>query len=164
MKNSWLSGSYIDFKNDYTWDAWLAHRPMLYGIWGTMILLLNGIYLWSTIMFGTRFSNLTNRGILTNGPYRWTKHPAYICKSLAFWFTCIPFIVSQSLGDSIRRCLLLGLMNYIYYLRAKTEEANLSLDPVYIQYSQWIKEHGIFRWLRFGKPSRFNAVVEGKSK
>jgi protein-S-isoprenylcysteine O-methyltransferase Ste14 len=99
-------------------------------------------------MFGTRFSNLTHRGILTNGPYRWTKHPAYIAKNLAFWLTFIPFIVSQNIGDSIRRCVLLGLLNYVYYLRAKTEEANLSTDPVYAQYSEWMKEHGIFRWLR----------------
>lgn len=145
---SWFSGAYLDYSKDFAWGAWLEGRPVLYAIWGSMILVLLGIYLWATIMFGCRFSNLTHRGILTNGPYRWTKHPAYISKNLAYWLIYIPFIVSQSPVDSIRRCLLLGLLNYVYYLRAKTEEANLSFDPVYVQYAAWMKEHGILRWLR----------------
>lgn len=41
------------------------------------------IYAWATIMFGGRFSNLTHRGIITNGPYPWTKHPAY--RAYAEW-------------------------------------------------------------------------------
>ncbi len=38
------------------------------------------------------------------------------------------------------------MLNAIYYLRAKTEERHLSLDPVYVQYARWIDAHGIFRW------------------
>jgi hypothetical protein len=30
-------------------------------------LLGNGIYVWATLAFGLRFSNLTNRGIITRG-------------------------------------------------------------------------------------------------
>jgi protein-S-isoprenylcysteine O-methyltransferase Ste14 len=144
---SWFSGAYFAYANDYTWGVWLENYPGVYQIWGSAILAFYGIYLWATIMFGVRFSNLTHRGILTNGPYRWTKHPAYIFKNLAYWLTCVPFVVSASPWDSLRRCVLLGLLNYVYYLRAKTEEANLGTDPVYVQYSEWIKRHGIFRWL-----------------
>jgi protein-S-isoprenylcysteine O-methyltransferase Ste14 len=144
---SGASSLYLNYSVDYVWGIWLRDRPILFMIWGSAILILYSIYLWATIMFGTRFSNLTHRGILTNGPYRWTKHPAYISKNLAFWLTFIPFVVSQNVGDSIRRCILLGLLNFIYYLRAKTEEANLSTDPVYVQYSEWMKTHGMFRWL-----------------
>src|SRR6185437_16880605 len=96
---------------------------------------------------GARFSNLTHRGILTNGPYRWTKHPAYIAKNLAYWLTFVPFIISENAKDSIRRSVALLLVNGIYYIRAKTEEAHLSQDPVYVQYKHWIARHGIFRWL-----------------
>lgn len=145
---SWISGSYLDYSKDFAWGSWLEHYPVVYAIWGSAILGLLGVYLWATIMFGCRFSNLTHRGILTNGPYRWTKHPAYIAKNLSYWLTYIPFIVSQSVADSVRRCLLLGLLNYVYYLRAKTEEANLSTDPVYVQYANWMRENGIFRWVR----------------
>ena len=145
---SWASSAYFNYDSGYTWGGWLQDRPTLYEIWGIAILILYAIYVWSTVMFGARFSNLTHRGILTNGPYRWTKHPAYIAKCLAYWLTFVPFIVSQNIGDSIRRCLLLGLLNYVYYVRAKTEEANLSTDPVYVQYSEWIKANGIFRRFR----------------
>lgn len=145
---SWFSGSYLDYSKEYAWGTWLQSNPVLYSLWGSMILLLLAIYLWATITFGCRFSNLTHRGILTNGPYGWTKHPAYISKNTAYWLICIPFIVSQSPLDSIRRCVLLALLNYVYYLRAKTEEANLSIDPAYGQYAAWMKQHGIFRWLR----------------
>lgn len=144
---SWTSGAYLNYDTGFVWGRWLQDRPVPYAIWGSAILLFYGLYVWATIMFGARFSNLTHRGILTNGPYRWTKHPAYIAKCTAYWLTFVPFIISQSVGDSIRRCLLLGLLNYVYYLRAKTEEANLSSDPVYVQYTEWIQAHGIFRWL-----------------
>jgi len=33
------------------------------------VLLLMGGYAWATMAFGCRFSNLTNRGIVTRGPY-----------------------------------------------------------------------------------------------
>jgi protein-S-isoprenylcysteine O-methyltransferase Ste14 len=144
---SWFSSAYFNYSGDFVWGVWLEHSPVMYKIWGSAILTLYGIYLWASIMFGARFSNLTHRGILTNGPYRWTKHPAYIAKISAYWLTYGPFLVSSSLGDSVRRCLMLGFVSYIYYLRARTEEANLGVDPVYVQYSKWMEQHGIFRWL-----------------
>ncbi len=145
---TFFTRQYADYTRDFAWGAWLEHQPGLYVLWGSTILLLYGIYLWATVVFGCRFSNLTHRGILTNGPYRWTRHPAYVAKNLAWWLTFVPFVVSESLLDSVRRCGLLLLINFIYYLRARTEEAHLRRDPVYVQYSDWINEHGLFRWLR----------------
>ncbi len=142
---SWFSGSYLNYSKDFAWGAWLDNHPGLYALWGSMILALLLCYVWATIIFGCRFSNLTHRGILTNGPYAWTKHPAYLSKNLAYWLIYIPFIVSESAWDSVRRCLLLGLLNFIYYLRAKTEEANLSTAPEYVRYAAWINAHGLFR-------------------
>ncbi len=144
---SLLSRQYLDYSRDFAWGAWLQDHRWLYCLWGSTILILYAIYLWATVIFGCRFSNLTHRGILTNGPYRWTKHPAYLAKNLAYWMTFVPFIVSANIGDSIRRCALLGLTNWIYYVRAKTEEAHLGRDPAYVQYKDWIARHGIFRWL-----------------
>lgn len=144
---SWFSGSYLNYSKDFAWGAWLHAHPLLYALWGSAILALLLIYVWATITFGCRFSNLTHRGVLTTGPYAWTRHPAYLSKNLAYWLIYIPFIVSGSAWDSLRRCLLLALLNFIYYLRAKTEEANLSTDPEYVRYSAWIQERGILRWL-----------------
>ena len=37
-----------------------------------------------------RFSNLTYRGVLTNGPYAFTRHPAYLSKNLFWWCASMP--------------------------------------------------------------------------
>jgi steroid 5-alpha reductase family enzyme len=108
---------------------------------------LFAIYTWATVMFGCRFSNLTHRGILTNGPYRWTKHPAYVAKNLAWWMTSVPFVVSTTASDAFRQCALMLLFSGVYWLRARTEEAHLSRDPVYVEYSDWMARHGVFRRL-----------------
>ena len=60
--------------------SWLSDHPELRWTWAIAILALITIYVLATIAFGVRFSNLTHRGILTNGPYRFTKHPAYVSK------------------------------------------------------------------------------------
>jgi protein-S-isoprenylcysteine O-methyltransferase Ste14 len=129
------------------WGPWFEGVPPLYDIWGILILCCVGIYAWSTVIFGCRFSNLTNRGILTNGPYRWSKHPAYLSKNLSYWLIAIPFLSDSGIGDAIRGCLMLGLVNYIYYLRARTEERHLSRDPTYVAYAVWMNDHGALRWL-----------------
>ncbi len=46
---------------------------------------LFAIYACATVSFGFKFSNLTNRGIVSRGPYRFVRHPAYLCKCLAWW-------------------------------------------------------------------------------
>ncbi len=56
---------------------------------------LTAIYAWATLAFGIRFSNLTYRGVLTNGPYRFTRHPAYVSKNLFWWLSVLPFMVSS---------------------------------------------------------------------
>ncbi len=136
---------YAEYSTDYAWGSWLGDRPALYMIWGSLILILYVVYVWSSVMFGCRFSNLTHRGILTNGPYAWAKHPAYISKNIAWWLTSVPFVSIGGPVEAVRRCALLLLLNYIYYLRAKTEESHLSADPVYVSYSKWIERNGIFR-------------------
>ncbi|GIL16534.1 MAG: membrane protein [Oligoflexia bacterium] len=146
---SLVGKQYIDYVSPKGWGYWFSDSPTLYALWGSMILILYGIYLWASVMFGLRFSNLTHRGILTNGPYRYTKHPAYVSKNIAWWFTSVPFLVSESLAETIRRCFLVLLINFVYYLRAKTEEDHLGRDPIYVQYSKWIDEHGLFRWLKW---------------
>jgi len=143
-----IGKQYLNYNSGYAWSAWLATRPALYVLWGSAILVLSAIYVWATVSFGARFSNLTNRGIITNGPYRWTKHPAYVAKNLSWWMISVPFMPQYSLGGTLRSCLLLLLVNFLYYMRAKTEERHLSRDPDYVRYALWIEEHGIFRFLK----------------
>ena len=140
---------YLAYGNGRTWGTWLAGYPVAYTLWGSAILALTGIYVWATISFGARFSNLTHRGIITSGPYRYLKHPAYLAKNLSWWLISVPFLITDSVADSARRCLLLLLVNLIYVLRGLTEERHLSVDPVYRTYAAYIDRHGLFsRWRR----------------
>ena len=148
---SLIGRQYLAYDTGYGWRAWLSNSPVFDFIWATLILALTAIYVWATVSFGARFSNLTHRGIITNGPYRWTKHPAYIAKNLSWWMISIPFMAQGTPDETLRHCLLLLGLNGIYALRAKTEEWHLSRDPDYVRYAQWIEARGMFRWIRSGR-------------
>ncbi len=145
--NLLFQDNYTVFSSEDTWRKIFADIPILYGIFGTIIVGLIFIYVWATVAFGNRFSNLSHRGIITSGPYRFTKHPAYIAKNIAWWFMGVPFIAFVSIDDCIRATIMLLIMNWIYYMRAYTEERHLARDPVYRDYQEWILKNGIFRWV-----------------
>lgn len=142
-----IGRQYLHYGSSLSWGGWLSNEPLVYGIWGTAILILTAVYVWATVIFGGRFSNLTNRGIITGGPYRFTKHPAYISKNITWWLIAVPFVVTESAAASLRQCLLLLMVNGIYYLRAKTEERHLMRDPDYASYARWIDSNGLLRFL-----------------
>lgn len=125
------------------WGSAFAPYPWLYALWGSAILFLVFIYVWSTAAFGLRFSNLTNRGIITNGPYRWLRHPAYVSKNLSWWMISVPFIAAGGWSVALQSCLLLCGANLIYFLRARTEERHLWQDPAYREYSAFMSQHGL---------------------
>lgn len=132
---SLIGNQYLRYDEDnLKWDQWLAPWPTLRATWGMIIILLISVYALASVSFGIRFSNLTHRGIITNGPYRYLKHPAYLTKNIAFWMISIPFISTAGFSEALRHCILLALLNLIYYLRAKTEEEHLSEDPIYKKY------------------------------
>ena len=141
-------GNYLAYGHDRPWGVWLADYPVAYALWAAMIIAVLLVYGWVSLCFGIRFSNLTHRGIITSGPYRWTKHPGYIAKNISWWLVSIPFLPADGSVLTARKlCLMLGLVNLVYYLRAKTEEQHLSQDPVYRDYAEYIRRNGIFRFL-----------------
>jgi protein-S-isoprenylcysteine O-methyltransferase Ste14 len=127
------------------WAHWFAGSDALIWVWGGVLVVLTGIYAWATVVFGIRFSNLTYRGVLTHGPYRFTRHPAYLSKNLFWWASVLPFMVtSGSAADAIRNSFFLLVVNGIYYWRARTEEAHLlAEDPKYREYYAWMEERGL---------------------
>ncbi|MDX3899060.1 MAG: isoprenylcysteine carboxylmethyltransferase family protein [Sphingobium sp.] len=125
------------------WDVWTQGHVGLQWVLGGILVVLTAFYAWATVAFGIRFSNLTHRGILTHGPYRWTRHPAYLSKNLFWWFSSLPFLtVSHSPTDMVRNCAMLAATNAVYYWRARTEEKHLSTDPAYRAYSDWMERNG----------------------
>lgn len=143
-----IEAQYLRYGGRETWEHWLADSPTLYSVWGITLVGLIAFYSWATVSFGLRFSNLTHRGIITNGPYALTKHPAYIAKNVFWWMTAMPFLTYNGWDTAVKGCLLLGLLNLIYVARAKTEEYHLSEDPVYVAYARWIAEYGAIARLR----------------
>jgi protein-S-isoprenylcysteine O-methyltransferase Ste14 len=138
-------GGIVDYETGgANWSWWLTGSPRLTLAYMIPLVALTGFYAWATVAFGLRFSNLTHRGIITNGPYRITKHPAYLAKNLFWWMSAIPFLtVSGDWGTGLRNTALLGVVSGVYYWRARTEEAHLGADPDYRAYAAWMDRHGV---------------------
>ena len=162
-----MGPQYFAYRGDMDWGSLLAPYPALQVAFSVIILGLMAVYTWASVSFGLRFSNLTHRGIVTNGPYRFSKHPAYLSKNLSWWFEALPFIAPFIFGFRGQgwqghwmaaggRTLRLIAVNLIYYIRARTEERHLSHDPLYVRYALWMERHGIMAWVqRFVKFARY---------
>lgn len=161
-------GGVIQYEyNTADWAYWFAgHQALLY-LWAALLVFLTAIYAWATVAFGIRFSNLTYRGVITNGPYRYTRHPAYLSKN-AFWWLCyMPFLVtSDTLVDAIRNTVFLGVVSAIYYWRARTEEAHLLMeDARYREYYDWMEANGVItsrlsRLMHRVNPRKSSAIAQ----
>jgi protein-S-isoprenylcysteine O-methyltransferase Ste14 len=139
---------------DHGWSIWAAYYGLptwsMYA-WAGIMILLTAIYAWATVAFGLRFSNLTHRGIITHGPYAWTRHPAYVSKNAFWWMSGLVILPwDGSMVTAIRNTALLASISGIYYWRAKTEERHLLADPDYQAYWNWAQEHAaiprLCRW------------------
>lgn len=135
--------AYFNYNDGAGWSDILPPGIVQY-IWGVTILLLIGTYGLTTVCLGIRFSNLTYRGLVTNGPYRFTKHPGYVAKNLSWWMLAIPFISDESTLTILSHCFALLCINGIYFLRARTEERHLSNYPEYVEYGLIMNERSIF--------------------
>lgn len=124
------------------WSYWLGSYPWALPVLGAVLVGLTAIYAWATIAFGLRFSNLTHRGILTHGPYAWTRHPAYLTKNIFWWLSTMPFLATTGWHDAIRNAAVMACVSGVYYWRARTEERHLGSDPAYQEYSAWMDRNG----------------------
>jgi protein-S-isoprenylcysteine O-methyltransferase Ste14 len=117
-------------------------------LWALAVIGLELLYVWATVIFGLRFSNLTNRGILTNGPYRWFKHPAYLAKNASWWLWYLPFLPFLGWGEAAWSTAQLVAINLLYLARARTEEWHLREEAAYLAYEDWIRQHGALALMR----------------
>ncbi|PIN93916.1 hypothetical protein COU54_01115 [Candidatus Pacearchaeota archaeon CG10_big_fil_rev_8_21_14_0_10_31_24] len=132
--NSYVT-KYLDwYANDYI----IFSSESITFIMRILIISLLTIYVSATISLGTKASNLTNRGIVSRGPYKYIRHPAYITKNLSWWATIIPILSWPAI-------LSMSFWSIIYHLRAITEEKHLSQDPAYIEYKKKVK----YRYIPF---------------
>ena len=102
------------------------------------ILVAMAIYAWASLALGLRASNLTNRGIVSRGPYAWVRHPAYAVKNIAWWIGALPAVgaaFAQSFAAGAWALACVAAWTVTYVLRALTEERHLlTLENGYAQY------------------------------
>lgn len=110
---------------------------------GLTMLGLMSIYTWASVALGLKASNLTNRGIVSRGPYRVIRHPAYICKNLFWWVAAMPVVLRLANAGEWAAAgfalLSLSAWTGIYTVRALTEERHLKADPDYRDYCERVK-------------------------
>jgi protein-S-isoprenylcysteine O-methyltransferase Ste14 len=129
----WRSSDFPHFEND------VVHLAV-----NVTLLIALAIFSWASIALGFKASNLTNRGIVTRGPYAFVRHPAYAAKNLVWWLGALPTI-GMTLAEGSWRATaytLLALFGWttIYALRAITEERHLSMtDNGYLQYAAKVR-------------------------
>lgn len=143
-----LSERYFRYSDGQKWEDWIQDDTMLF-VWGLALVGTRVGWAWANTSFGLRFSNLTNRGIITHGAYRLTRHPSYLFKNTSWWLINMPFLSQVGHWTAFKNSLLLLGVNGLYFLRAKAEEAHLAEDPKYVQYAEWMDQHGPLRFLQF---------------
>jgi protein-S-isoprenylcysteine O-methyltransferase Ste14 len=129
-------GTYLPLENGKQWITGEDTQLWLRGA----IVVLFFVYATATVAFGFKFSNLTNRGIVSRGPYRVIRHPAYVCKCTAWWLEHMPTM-------TLTKAFFLSLLCGVYALRAWTEERHLSRDPDYLAYKKkvpWVIIPGVY--------------------
>jgi protein-S-isoprenylcysteine O-methyltransferase Ste14 len=127
-----FNGMLTKYTNWYSNDYLMLSNQNLTFLIRISIIILLGIYVWATLALGTKCSNLTNRGIVSRGPYKIIRHPAYISKNLAWWLTVIPLATLPAIAS-------MAAWSFIYHLRSITEERHLSKDANYLVYKSKVR-------------------------
>jgi protein-S-isoprenylcysteine O-methyltransferase Ste14 len=158
--NRIITGQVFRYRTETGWVEMVWQNPALTVPWLTVILASYALWVWATAAFGLRWSNLTHRGIITNGPYRWTKHPDYVSKITFFWFGAAPFLTAATPWAAVAGTAALVVVTGIYWGRARMEERHLSHDPVYVAYALAMNERSLFAplarrwpWLAYVPPA-----------
>jgi protein-S-isoprenylcysteine O-methyltransferase Ste14 len=142
------------YNDGMEWNDWFGAALVLAVPWGCMLVASYALWVWATAIYGLRWSNLTNRGIITGGPYRYTKHPDYLAKSAFWWLSSVPFLSVEGWQAALAHSAMLVAVNLVYYARARTEERHLRRDPTYRAYAAWIERHGLLARVRRRMPWR----------
>ncbi|NEK34680.1 methyltransferase family protein [Rhizobium leguminosarum] len=138
-----ISHAFVPYGEGPGWETVIREGSAVFILWSVATLFCTVIYVWATVAFGPRFSNLTHRGIITSGPYRFIKHPAYVSKNIAWWLVAIPGFLASGLAEGLARAGMLAIVSLIYLLRARAEERMLSRDPAYRDYAERVAAHGL---------------------
>lgn len=103
-----------------------------------LLLAFMAVYASASVALNFKASNLTHRGIVDRGPYALVRHPAYVCKNLAWWIGAIPAVQAAAQISAWQAVLGIASVvgwSMVYVLRAVTEEDHLRrVDGAYDAY------------------------------
>lgn len=129
-----LGGNIADFPQ--------FQSPAVHITVNVLLLLLMAVYASASIALNFKASNLTHRGIISHGPYRFVRHPAYAAKNVAWWLGSLPAFAAaweRSAWSFLLSVCCVAAWTTLYALRAITEEAHLrQVDGEYEAYSRKI--------------------------
>ena len=118
-------------------------NPTAHLVLNFLLLFLMGVYSWASVSLGFKASNLTHRGIVCRGPYGFVRHPAYVCKNMAWWIGSMPAVLDafgHSTFEGIQVTASVVGWTLLYVLRALTEEDHLrSVDGEYAAYAARVR-------------------------
>ena len=119
-------------------------NALMHFVTNTALLLALATFSWASVSLGFKASNLTNRGIVVHGPYRFVRHPAYVAKNVAWWLGALPNVLmyfnAGAWGALAYTLLAIFGWSAMYALRAITEERHLLMtDNGYKEYAQQVR-------------------------
>nr|WP_316640483.1 hypothetical protein [uncultured Roseateles sp.] len=118
-------------------------NPTIHLVMNLLLLLLMAGYAASSLALGLKASNLTHRGIVARGPYALVRHPAYVCKNLAWLIGSMPALAMAFGQSTLTGLQALGSVlgwAALYLLRALTEEDHLrGVDGDYAAYAARVR-------------------------
>ncbi len=97
-----------------------------------------GLMIWARLTFGLRSfhatANTTKGGLVTNGPYRWLRHPIYAALIYFFWSCVIAFPFKETIFGAL-------LITFGLLIRIFLEEKFLidNYKEQYLDYSKHTK-------------------------
>ncbi len=130
--------------------AWAYHTlsnlPLLYLV-GGIIIFFALIHLWAEAIVGIRAANMSARGIITTGPFRFTRHPIYVSKCFQWGFLYFPVLNAVGIVSPVQSGILFLLVCAIYAGRALGEEKLLATDDNYVKYALYMDDKSMFAFV-----------------
>ncbi|MBI3964234.1 MAG: DUF1295 domain-containing protein, partial [Chloroflexi bacterium] len=113
----------------------------------TVIVLFALGFLGATLALNLKAAQLSHRGIVTSGPYRLVRHPAYACRIAIWWLVTlailsvllVPANVETAGPAALNLTLTAAAWTIVYVIRARAEERLLCEDPTYLAYCQRVR-------------------------
>jgi protein-S-isoprenylcysteine O-methyltransferase Ste14 len=147
INNSWIDYTHEIVKGQQNWISIFGNSPITIYFIATILITMGLIHFWGEAILGMRASVNTNKGIITNGPFKYTKHPIYVSKVVAWFLATLPFISTTSFLQNTKFFIAFCCVAAGYTFRSYFEEKFLATDSTYVAYARYIDQKGVLRFI-----------------